>query len=119
MHKEPSSIVNQYEDFEQVSDALSPFDEYEDLLESEDDTQDEEIYLEYVDDISGVVDYAEIEKRTSDVLSEYTFEEVLNFNEMDNLEALTLLVYAGHAGLPAVIEEDEEDETVSPEEEED
>lgn len=95
-------------------------DVYDYLMQELDDTEEEDVVIDFIDDIDGPSDYSEAEKRASNALGEYSFEEVLSYNDMDDLEALTLLFVGGYVGLPAVIEEDldEESESVSPEEDE-
>lgn len=108
-------------------DILEP----EDILDNEEilETLDEEEQFEGLEDVSLVfVDdtdeplYADGRDLVVDKLGEYTFEEILDLNEIDEAEALSLLFVGGHIGLPYAVDEIDDDgeaEQDIPEEEED
>lgn len=89
-------------------DVLSDLDEVfgdEEIFDGEED-----IVLEFVDDDSEDTDFAAVEKRVTDLLGEFEFEEILVLNEIDTVEAMSHLYYSGIIGLPVSIENDEDSE---------
>lgn len=49
-----------------------------------------------------------VEAQVSSALEQYTFDEILEENEMEEAEALGILYELGYVGLPEFINEDEE-----------
>lgn len=82
---------------------------FQDLVEQLDDTEDADMYLEYADD---GLPYSEAELAAEDALSEYDLSEILEMNEIDDSEVLALLYRSGDVGLPQIVNEDEDDESV-------
>ena len=84
----------------------------------------EEIDDEYEDVVLGFIDdepieYSEAEVLAIDTLGQYSFEEILDFNDITEHETLALLYIRGDIGIPIVIEdEDSEAEQDLQEEEE-
>jgi hypothetical protein len=104
------AMVKSVEKYEEVVD-------FEDeVYEEIDDLVDDEIVLEYVDDLEYDLDFADLEKIVYDRLEEYSIEELLDFNDMEPAEAMTHLFSRGLIGLPTSIDEDSEEIQDIPEE---
>lgn len=76
---------------------------------------EEEIYLEFVDD-QDLPPAGFVAKRVSEVLEQYTLDEVFDQNGIDEQEALEILYENGFLGLPQVLN-DEALEDIQEEEE--
>lgn len=106
---------NYPEDDEDLLDELREFDEDFSIEDIESETETEEVFLEYADDTGG--SYDDCERRIRRALEEYSAEEILAFNELDVVEAVTEMYLSNSIGLPTVIEyESEEEQDLPPEE---
>lgn len=76
----------------------------------------EDVTLIFIDDTDQPL-YPGVEDVVADKLSEYSFEEILDLNEIDEQDALSLLFIGGHIGLPYAVEEPSEEEQDLQEEE--
>lgn len=87
------------------------FDDYEIILSEEDDTENADIVLEFAEE--DFDDFGEALLKANDALGLYSFEEILDLNDMPEDEAVALLFEAGMLGLPIEVNEeipDNEDE---------
>lgn len=67
-----------------------------------------ELFLDFVDD-ADLIDPIEVQSRVRAVLEQYTFDEILEENDLEYEELTCLLYENGYLGLPEIIEyEDEE-----------
>lgn len=82
----------------------------------ESEVEEADMYLEFAPDEK--LDYGECERRAVEALAEFTLEEILQLNEIEEEEALALLFYSGDLGLPVAVDSEEEQDT-PPEEIED
>lgn len=104
--------AHEFEDYEEyLADDLTLEDIY-DVSEVE----EADMYLEFAPDEQ--IDYGECETRAVEALAEYTLEEILQLNEIEEEEVLALLFYSGDLGLPVQVDSEEEQDT-PPEENED
>jgi hypothetical protein len=96
-----------------MEDEIEFFDETEDLtledILDNGDTEEEDIVLSFIDDVD-FTDYGFAEKAVDESLSQYSPEEIIDFNEMDDREILTNLFYNGVIGLPITLEDEEAQE---------
>ena len=68
-----------------------------------------EMYLNFLED-EEIINPEEVLSRVRKVLEQYSFEEVMEENDMTDDEALGLLYELGYIGLPEIIEYDEDEE---------
>lgn len=92
--------------FDDVEEGTA-FEDYEQLLEQEDDTVDSEMALEFVDDVQSDMPFGECLVRARDVLGRYSFDEIMDMNEYSDEELLATLFERGDVGLPAEITDEE------------
>lgn len=92
--------------------------DYDSGLDNYGEEPEAEYALDYYDGAEYELGDALVQ--ASDALGEFTFEELLDLNDMDQADALSWLYQTGEFGLPVRIEdEDEEVSDLPPEEAED
>lgn len=93
------------------SPELEVFDDESFLLDEDFDEEVEEfndVFLSFLDPLEDVSpEY--VEAQVSRALEEYTIDELLTENEMEEAEAVGILFELGYIGLPEVIENDNEE----------
>lgn len=75
------------------------------------DLEEEGYVLEYVDDDEISPPYSEALLKATDVLGEFSFDEILDMNGADLPEVLALLYQTGELGIPIPIDDEEVSDT--------
>jgi len=85
------------------------FDLFDDI---EDEFEELSLILEYVDD--DTIDTKAVALAVENTLSQFTFDELLDINELDEAEVLAYLWETGYIGLPRVVEDEEVEDNEAP-----
>lgn len=94
-----------------IPDELGARDQSEGQGYDPDDLEADGYVLEYVDDDEISPPYSEALLKATDVLGEFSFDEILDMNGADLPEVLALLYQTGELGIPIPIDDEEVSDT--------